>query len=178
GTGLMAMYFFDETTGVVVDSSPNQNNGTNQGAERGIAGVIGRAFDFVSGSTEYVVVPHDGSLNATDEFSIAMWIKLDAYRNYDLPFTKREGAELNYQIISRGAGDDDMGLSTVAESWIVPTPINTGVWAHYVAIFNVTNVKYYVNGSLNTTTATGTSLVTNTHDLMIGRDGETGSNYM
>lgn len=46
------VYHFQNTSGVVVDSSGN-NDGTNNGATRGVSGLIGNGFD-MDGSSDYV----------------------------------------------------------------------------------------------------------------------------
>src|SRR6056297_872513 len=76
-TDVQAYYKLDETTGDVVDVTGNGNDGTNNGATRGVTGKINNAFDF-DGSNDYISISDDNSLDVT-EITINAWVYASDY---------------------------------------------------------------------------------------------------
>ena len=72
-SGLVGHWRFDETgTGVAIDYSGAGNHGNIVGATR-VAGQVGGGLDF-NGSSEYVTIDDDASLDITGDMTIMMWI--------------------------------------------------------------------------------------------------------
>src|SRR6056297_443514 len=72
---VQAYYKLDETSGDVVDATGNGNDGTNDGATRGVTGKINNAFDF-DGSNDYVTTSAGGeNLGISDSYTLSAWVK-------------------------------------------------------------------------------------------------------
>ena len=74
GSDLIAYYTLDGTSGAVEDETGN-NDGTNQGADRGITGQIGNAFNFTLANSDYFTIP-DITSSFTTDASLVMWVKI------------------------------------------------------------------------------------------------------
>jgi len=74
-TDLVSWYNLEETSGDVVDIW-GSNDGTNNGATRGVTGIINNAFDFDDTNSEYVDIP-DGTFDfaVEDSFAVSLWVK-------------------------------------------------------------------------------------------------------
>lgn len=68
--GLVSYYKLNGTSGVVVDSL-KLFDGTNNGAVRGVDGIINNSFNFSAGNTEYVFIGNP--LGASQDFTFNVW---------------------------------------------------------------------------------------------------------
>ena len=76
---LMGYWKFDGNT---ADSSTNKNDGNLIGGEF-VAGHEGNPASalYLDGIADHVIVPHDDSLNAVDQLSVSMWLKIESFSN-------------------------------------------------------------------------------------------------
>lgn len=81
--GIISYYKLDNSSGVVYDML-GLNDGTNNGATRGVIGKINKAFDF-DGSNDYVVIPDSvtNDIVSSDEFTINFWVERDSTKSWD-----------------------------------------------------------------------------------------------
>ena len=73
---IVSYYKMDNSSGVVYDML-GTNDGTNNGATRGVSGKINTAFDFTESGQDYVSFPTGLSspIASSDELSINVWVK-------------------------------------------------------------------------------------------------------
>lgn len=173
--GLLHYYKLNETTGMVLNSINQSNNGTNHGATRGVAGKVNNAFDFEQSDPDYV---NASDTNYTD-FSISAWIKVESNAtintivsqgnsNFPDPFDLRVLTD-NRTSFDYGANGDS---TTVVTTW----KASPGIWYHVVAIYNATSgASLYINNLSNGTSAT-TKVLGRAGQFYIGRRGDN-SNY-
>ncbi len=184
---------FDRTSGSVLDYSGIGNDGTNNGATRGVQGVFGTdAFQFDAASNEYVTVPDNSSLNLTSEITASTWVNLDS-----LGSGKRHG------IIAKGSGfgsgsaaygpymlgyladtgenrfywdvwDDSYTRSSTSTSANVFNA--TGSWYHVTGTYNGTHHRLYVNGNLVDTSSGIGEMHAAARDLYVGNTHTTSEN--
>lgn len=117
----------------VHDSSPENNHGTNHGAEvvKG-GGNVGNAFEF-DGIDDHVKIPDDSSLDITDALTVAAWVKAPTQedfarvisrersgvgkRQYNLGFDA-SGTKPRTIVDTTGAnGEEVVGPGVADDSW-------------------------------------------------------------
>lgn len=154
----------------------------------------GSALSF-DGIDDYVNVPHDVSLNATDELTISAWAYFDG--DYPIEYssivTKGDNAgtsTVNNNYTLHSSGDSRFYLTATTsgsvggfqmESTNLPLSINT--W-HYIAVtftFDGTDgeAKFYINGSFinSSTTSLDGGFLPNDAPLTIGVDFPINTEY-
>jgi len=177
--GLVSYYKLDETSGDVVDSH-GDNNGTNYGATRGVAGKINNAFSF--DGDDYVEVPNDASLNfGSGNFTISIWVK---YSSSDLMKFVMKGAEggggKRYALVTYDgkisvAIDDD----TVAKNVLSTETYNDSKWHYVVGVRDGNNLRLYIDNVEETPTdITGYGDIDDaTRPLVFGRRSDTSEGF-
>jgi len=155
--GPVGYWNFDEGYGTTAyDSTGYKNDGTITGATWVKNGKKGGALSF-NGSSDYVQIADDESLNITDEIAISVWIKPELVQataativskgtltgsdfvrdqNYFLHMSTNREIKITY-------GD---GIDYQTETGSI---ISTDIWHHIVAILNGTNILLYIDGVLD-----------------------------
>ncbi|MCD6400218.1 DUF2341 domain-containing protein, partial [candidate division WOR-3 bacterium] len=110
-TGNVLLMHMNESSGVIFDSSGEENNGTNHGATYGVTGKFNTALNF-DGINDYVEVPHSSSLNISDKITLEAWAK-DPPGGWLSGYTYRKKITLNGQS---GAGTGYLVKLKVGES--------------------------------------------------------------
>ena len=156
--GLVAYYPF---TGNANDSSGNNHNGTIFGASLTTDrfGNSNSAYLF-NGSNNYIQIPNSSSFNLQDSVSFSAWInttntalgqrilsKLNEGTSIGWVLDFSTGIPQAYEIRCVLGGANT--LTTIPYSTAVLTQNNT--WYQITVTYDLTNVKIYVNGQLNTT---------------------------
>ncbi len=182
--GLVGYWTFDGaatnwTTGVTRDLSGNGNNGSlafMSTSSSPVAGKIGQAFNF--DKTDSISVPYSSILNPTRAMTITAWVK---YRSFTDSAILSEGdldggdgsysmgtgcgAAGNHFVFSPGMPDGSLnegcGLFSNASA-----SLNT--WYHVVGTYDGSYIKIYVNGSLDNSFATSTTMHMATNSVIIG----------
>lgn len=157
-TGNVLLMHLDETSGTVVeDHSGAGNNGTNQGATRGVTGKFDTAFSF-DGSGNYVSTANAASLNMHNSgYTIEVWAKVDD--SVSCPFsTERLLVEYGnrwhpgtYQLTSMNDGNfktNFYGRWPPSQGAICTVDWTDGEWHHLVGLLNTTsgNMETYYDG--------------------------------
>ena len=158
------------------------NDGTVIGDPVWSAGVINSAVQFDGG--DYIDCGNDISLDLTNNFTIALWLKpehLDRAIQFckgDLKAFSSGGA---YNYITDGSGNIRFYIrnSTNTGSVNVSTPIMAGQWVHLAATFSDANLFFYKNGLAvdSDNTLSTPTINTNAGPLAIGADGDGGESY-
>ncbi|MCX6922096.1 MAG: immunoglobulin domain-containing protein [Verrucomicrobia bacterium] len=160
------------------------NQGTLQNGAGFAGGEVGQAFDF-DGTSQYVDVADNASLNPTGSISVEAWI----YPRLPLngiasPIVKKAG---------EGSGQlDGYSLETAGSSgvlfavclnggqqWVLtaPAPMPIGQWNHYVGVYDGARVSIYLNGTLAATVAVSGQILPSGNHLQIGHDPADPSRY-
>jgi hypothetical protein len=174
---LIAYYPLEETSGGVADVSNQKSNGTNNGADRGVTGKIGNAYDFELSENDYVAmnnVIYPTGANA--DFSVSAWIKTES--------NSEQGFVLS-QYYAGGEGRTAFGVNSggLTYLWLGGTGggtaessfgLTNGVWYNIIGIRESGVIKVYVNGVLNATTSSVTVGMYNINSILgSGLSGET-----
>lgn len=172
--GLCLYHKFDGTVSPLDDSSGYGFSGTLVDAVTDPAGKMGRALR-PSNATGHMTVPHARCVAPLPLLSLSLWVYLDKTpaTMWGAPMfvDKRNGAT-GYCFGALAAGSNVLSFR-VHNAAGTPytatyTETVTGVWIHYVCIYNPTTVKIYRNGvEVGTAAADGTGLQ-NTTDMTIG----------
>ena len=158
------------------DSSASPANGTaTVGASRTSAGKYSYGLNFNQSSN--FQISDTAKLDITGPMSAAAWVKLP----YDAANTRP------YMIFGKGSGhqtnytfwrEADRDVSFVFHNWIVTGetcgarssgPIDDGNWHHIAGTWDGTNIRMYVDGSLQETVACASSPQTNSDPITIGQ---------
>jgi N-acetylneuraminic acid mutarotase len=134
----------------------------------------GNALSF-NGSSDFVTVPTSPSLNPTSQITVEAWIKPNAIdASYDGilgTWDDVSGNNRTYLLwINNGkvefyvshTGSDYPSVASV-------TTLQPGTWYHLAGTFDGTDLKLYINGSLEATTNSPGTINTNSSPFTIGR---------
>jgi len=152
--GLKMYYALDETSGVVVDRL-GLNNGTNSGADRGIAGILNNSFDFEKSENDYVDIPQtdytdftvNAWLNPETNFEWA-WGTIVADQDGDDRITIKTSDGVTLHV--NGVEYIGTGLTSHPGQWKMYTFIRVG--NQFMVYINGTQIG--VNDTVNTDTFT------------------------
>jgi hypothetical protein len=149
--GLVSYYKLDETSGVVVDSL-GINNGTNNGATRGVTGKINTAYDF-DGSNDRIDIARVAALEP-QYVTLNAWVYLD-------------GTNTNAMVIDK---DGTYNL------WVNTNNIYTSVWAggNWRTYLSSTNPVTTGNWHMLTMTYNGASVMAYIDGLYLGKTDYSG----
>ncbi len=182
--GLVSYYKLNETSGVVLDSLVI-NNGTNNGATRGVDGIINNSFSF-DGINDFVNISDSASLDfGTGAFSISLWINDSSWGNGHWIISKDDGINNGFyirELISAGnklnffVGDGTDFANSVTSAL---GSIADGNWHHVVAVFPAggsgTATVYVDNVSEGTDAYTAVGSTDSSSDLFFStRSASTG----
>jgi hypothetical protein len=184
---LQAYYQMTDGSGTsLTDNSGNGNTGTFSGSVTwsgdeptltsqaaptcSSLGLYANSLEF-DNVDDYVSIPHSSDFNITSNITIEAWIKT-AGTGQDYITTKGENSWYLGMNIPGFGNKVAFFLSGVTGSWIASTSnINDGNWHHVAATYDGANVKIYVDGVLETTSAQTGTINTGTSAVEIGRRG-------
>lgn len=173
---MVARYTFDD--GTAADSSAYANNGViNGGVTAAVDPQRGQVLNFDGANGSYIRVTNSDSLNTiAGQITIAMWLNTPNTGTRQLIEKGGTGSRA-WDIAPWGIRmESDRRLQihwgNVSVLYSSAVPLNT--WTHVAMTFDSTlaenQIKFYMNGSLDTqVTWTGASTV-NTNDLFIATD--------
>lgn len=139
----------------------------------------GQYLEFTGPGSGYVEVAHDPALNPTGEMTIDLWVNLTSTEAYgtdaglgdECPSLVGKGFTTTYwfgiacgtqnlRFYGQGSGSSVDGTGDV--------PL--GEWAHVAVTYDGADVRFYINGALDSTLPTGGPLTTNAGPVRIGND--------
>jgi hypothetical protein len=152
-------------------SSGSYLGGASPGQAGALAGDPDTAAAF-DGSSGYVSVPANTSLNVGDHFTIEAWVKRASFGGFPVIASKQNGAwvlEFNpsNQLVLR--------RSTVADVATSSTSVTDTAWHYVVATKDGATSRLYIDGVDVTGTVSNQTMVDNTQPLVIGQS--TGSSF-
>jgi len=166
----MVLHLEDDFT----DSTSNGNDAINNGSTD-IEGKIGRARDF-NGSTHFLEVADDPSLNITDKLTLSAWIKSSDDNGWIMckddvssnrPYSIRRIVQVTDPILRFGI---DTGDNVFLDGSRALSDVN---FDYVVATYDGSEMKTYVNGELGNVLSESGTIVTEAVNLFIGRRGDT-----
>jgi len=120
-----------------------------------------------------------GTANTYNEFTLSAWIKKDSTApNYAGIFGTRNSTAVQFPyLLSLDAGGYVRLIAGGTTKVLSNNPISNDTWYHVVGLGDGTNLKLYINGQLQTATATYTTQSAN-NDLVIGGQFDTDSSSL
>jgi LruC domain-containing protein len=169
GSSLVSYWPLDEFGGVDVPDAQGDNAGTNYGGTW-TTGVKGNCLDF-NGSSEYVNIPKDETLNFTNSLTIMAWAKTRDYKEakiaqkgdwdgHGIGGSKWNGWKGHVRISGGG---------TEAIEWTDGRPL-LNEWYHIAITYDGSKLKMYINGQLNNSRDVSGTLNINNRTASIGSD--------
>ncbi|WP_445474723.1 PKD domain-containing protein [Methanococcoides methylutens] len=169
--GLISWWRFDEISGSNAIDSIGDNHGDISGATR-VIGVNGTALSF-NGSGDYVSVPHNITLDLTNNFSILFWMNVS-------------DVEGRYQILDKGKNkidnfgvylENDMvyfewnnnGHNNVSSNEL---DLSANEWYQITIVVNETHVQFYKDDVGAGSELINVGLLTYDYDFFIGQKGQ------
>ncbi len=182
-SGTEAYYPLDTGTGDrAYDMSANSNDGALTGNPSWITGQVGDALSF-NGSSQYVTIPDNSSLDQTGDLTIEAWVNLANYTNTNEIVAKTVGSgstNTTYDLRTQaGTGDlQFLGYDSALRTVTSTVPVGTGGW-HQVAVTKTGGTAtLYIDGLVEGQGSVGTT-TTNTSNLKLGaRDDLNASNFL
>jgi len=184
--GLVGYWKMDEsswngTSGEVIDSSGNGNNGTSYGGATTGAGKFGNGGSF-DGNDDYVDVGDQSSLEGMTYLTVTAWVKPIQNSGEDniIIVDKRYSSAYRFHIYDTNQTDN---VGTLV-AWINNEPLSSGVsidmtgnvWQHVTLTYDGTNgkVDFYLDGQLLRTLFINPNPIgTNTTSFKIGKSTST-----
>ena len=149
--GLRLHLTFDEGSGsVAADASGEGNDGTLNGPAW-IGSPLGSALDF-DGSNDLVQVPSDPSLDITDEVTLAAWVNVRSFENWEGVITKgqsKTGYGLNVwgdRTIRLTANWGSPAGGVGIGAWNSTLTLTPNTWHHIAATYDGQTIRFYVDG--------------------------------
>ena len=148
---IISYYKLDNTTGVVFDML-GLNDGTNDGATRGVTGKINNAFDF-DGINDNVNI--SAGINLSNKnFTISLWIANTYSLTTKTKFIIGQGSPSANQaiFISRDKNTGKVNFGFISDDLSSSTNLSTdGSFEHWVFTYDAStnNKSIYFNGSLD-----------------------------
>jgi len=182
--GLVGHWALDEGSGsIAADSSGHGNQGTLQGDPQWIDGFIGGALSF-NGTTDYVDCGSGASLNITEKITMAVWVKIDQFQDWDGIITKGiNQAPYAMQMWGDGslrfAANWDAPTGAVGGgTWNSNTKMTAGEWVHAVTTYDGSTIRFYLNGQKDSLeVAQNLTFGTVNESLTLGCDFPGGDEY-
>lgn len=137
------------------------------------------------GSTNYLTVADDASLNPTSAITLEVWVNFSVLGTRQIFFGKGDGATnptCQYWIEKTIANNIMIYMSfnsTAPNLTLSNTTIASGVWYHVVATYDGSTIRGYINGVADSNTyAYSGTLNTTSLNMSIGRLGTYNSAYL
>ena len=157
---IQSYYKLDESAGTDVTDEEDNNNGTNSGATIGETGALNDAYLFEEG--DYVNVG-TGLTTGQSALTISAWFKTtnSSTTTYGSILADNDSGPSTGYTLYLNSGKMNCFLSTSAggTNTIGSTSIDDGDWHHVVMVYNGTDIRIYVDGSLDNTPALRTGNV-------------------
>ena len=160
-----------------VDSSGNGNHGApGSTAAFSTDSKVGAQAGAFNGSTGYVTVPNNASLNVTNALTIEVWAKSninwDAHTNWVYLINKRDLNSSGYGIFI-DSNTPRVGFSFVntagVGNYVYSSNLLPKTWYHIVGTYDGSSIKVYLDGQLQNSVPASGTIATNTLNLEIGR---------
>jgi len=145
-SNLLASYSFEEETGVVVnDSSGNGNHGSKSpGQEWTQSGIVGGALVF--DGNDLVSVPHDSTLDLTDDYTIQAWVYPAPASSWSTTIMKKAADGASYVLYGANDTDGKMAALVDGTSMASASVLPENRWSHIAFAYQSGTGVWYING--------------------------------
>ncbi|MEV4473439.1 LamG-like jellyroll fold domain-containing protein [Nonomuraea sp. NPDC049504] len=176
--GLVAAYGMNAGTGTAVtDASGAGNDGTAANTSWAVTGKYGQALTF-NGTSSWVTVPDDGSLDLTDGMTLEAWVRPTTVAGWRTVLMKEFGADLSYAMMGSGGSGPGAFVHTASGANAqAPGNLPLNTWSHLAATYDGTTLRMYVNGTQVATNLTAGNLRVGTGPLRIGGNSGSGEHF-
>ncbi|MBP9751907.1 MAG: LamG domain-containing protein [Candidatus Moranbacteria bacterium] len=160
--GLVGYWKLDDASGTsAADSSGNGNTGTLTSGPTWTTGQIGGATDF-DGTDDHIVTNDINALDGLSFLTVGAWANIDALTQDKTIFSKSnssaDGNRIQMALGGTGYGEPNditLSIGDASNQYAYTTGdiVSTGVWNHYVMVFdgtqtgNANRLKLYKNGT-------------------------------
>ncbi|MEM7353180.1 MAG: LamG domain-containing protein, partial [Acidobacteriota bacterium] len=175
GSDLLAHWSFEENGGhLAFDVSGNGHDAALIGGPQWVVGPDGLALD-LSGQSDGGEVAAGVLPGPHSALSVAAWIRHGSTSSFSSIVDQRDGVEDGYDLF---LSDTGMAFARVNNATLVgTTPITDGTWHHLVATWNGAELRLYVDGQLDTLTATASAPIDVVSPLRLGRHFQLNSTF-
>lgn len=184
-TNLVAYWKMNAGTGTAAVSETGDHQGTLVGSPTWVTGKSGTGVS-LNGTSQYINVTKTTALNITgNAVSIMAWINpttvAGARRILGLPLSESGGGEKYFILLNASTVQFWIGVTSTSgqDHSVSASFTSTGTWSHICGVYNGTDMRLYVNGSLvgSPTNKTGNMNSSTNGDVQIGRFGPTFGQY-
>ncbi len=171
--GYASVWHLDETLGgtnSIIDSSPNNNDGTDYGSPNFSAiGQIGSSIGF-DDVDDNISVNDASSLRFEEYITVEAWINPDVVNDWQTIVSKMVSQTENLYFAISDTSNLYIGLAPVRSDWSTSINIQSGIWQHVAFTYDGMSIRAYKNGVLgDAILVEGTlGLGTNDHPLFLG----------
>ena len=173
----ISMWNCDEGSGSILHDTRGNNDGTIYGATWN-TGVKNYSLSF-NGNSNYVAVPHNSSLNFTDEMSILFWVNCRNVVSTNAIIGKGSNEKDNFdvfmiqrEIVFEWNDSNNNYVQTSGMS------LSNNIWYMIGVTFDKDEIRFYKNGQfIESKPTNGVKLKPNTNNLWIGRQNSGTSNF-
>ena len=139
---LVGYWSFDEEGDVVEDQSGKGNNGVINGEVKWVDGKMNKALEFTPGAN--IQIPDSDTLRDMDEYTIAMWVKLNEFAPAWNHLFEKDGS---YGITMNTGGGDFRYTPNSSKVWIeTKKKIELDTWYYLTMKWNGSEVSFYIDG--------------------------------
>jgi len=173
----ISIWNFDEGSGSILHDTRGNNDGTIYGATWN-TGVKNYSLSF-NGNSNYVAIPHNSSLNFTDEMSILFWVNCRNVAGTNTIVGKGSNEKDNFDVfvVQRELVFEwnDSNNNYVRTSGM---SLSNNIWYMIGITFDKDEIRFYKNGQfIESKPTNGVKLKPNTNNLWIGRQNSGTSNF-
>lgn len=162
-----AVYHFENS---LLDSTSNDNDGSNNGSSDTASGKVGRGRDF--DGNDYILYPYNGSLNITAQVTVETWVRLsNANTNQKIISNVNDSINRGFMLAVQNGNLypevwDSGGTDYTFSSGTVPS----NQWVYLVITCAANgNLIGYINGTqVNSIPFSENNIGSNTDDMAIG----------
>ncbi len=181
-THYKGVWHLNRGSGSVLDSTTNDNDGTNSGAIRGASGKIDDAFNF-DGTDDYVEVPDSSSLDITAVVTIEAWVNPAEISHYapgiackwDWSTTNPQRSYSLYLATYNNTFFMISADGSYQAELLSPTELATSTWYHLTGVSTGSKWIVYINGQMDCEKDFTTSIHSGTAKFSIGASLQDGS---
>ncbi len=178
----VGLWHFDEGSGTTARDTALNNTGTISGASWNGSGKFSSALAF-DGINDFVNLTNLTVTNITGNLTLEVWINMkDVTKNNQRILTKGDNAgNIQWDLRFDGtAGRILFGLknSTRVTNLSGATALSNNVWHHVAAVYDGSNMKIYINGREDATTAQTGPVIGLSVPILVGAHSGASPEYL